>query len=178
MRSMRYLILFLICLACTAPLPAQRHEREPLTAAQIDKIRESGIDPSSRVKLYTQFVDEHVETIKALAVRKHSSAWAHRMDEELLDLTALMDELGSNLDVFSDRKADVRKSLKPLAEATQRWLSTLRALPTAPPFDLSRKDAIAGAEDVAEQATQMLKEQTEYFNLHKDQRGQDRVEPD
>jgi hypothetical protein len=88
-----------------------------------------------------------------------------------------MDEFGSNLDVYSDRHADIRKSLKPLPEATQRWLGILRALPGEPGFDLARKEAIESGEDLADQATRLLHEQTEYFNLHKDQQGQDRAEP-
>jgi hypothetical protein len=88
-----------------------------------------------------------------------------------------MDELGANLDVFSDRKADIRKSLKPLTEATQRWLGILRALAGEPGFDLARKEAIESGEDLAEQATRLLQEQTDYFKLHKDEAGQDRAEP-
>jgi hypothetical protein len=88
-----------------------------------------------------------------------------------------MDEFGSNLDVFSDRHADIRKSLKPLTEATDRWLGILRALPGEPGFDLARKEAIESGEDLADQAKRLLTEQTEYFNLHKDEENQDRAEP-
>jgi len=42
---------------------------------------------------------------------------------------------------------------------------------------LSRKEAIDSEKDLADQTAQMLKEQTDYFNLHKDQKGQDRAEP-
>jgi hypothetical protein len=88
-----------------------------------------------------------------------------------------MDESGSNLDTFSDRKADIRKALKPLTETSQHWLSLLRALAGEPSFDLSRKEAIESAEDLADQVTRLANEQTEYFNLHKDEQGQDRAEP-
>ena len=74
-------------------------------------------------------------------------------------------------------KQTLRKSLKPLTEATQHWLDILHALPTEPGFDLSLKEAIESGQDLAEQAKQMLNEQTEYFKLHKDQQGQDRAEP-
>ncbi len=62
-----------------------------------------------------------------------------------------MDELGSNLDEYSDRKADMRKALKPLNEASQRWLGILRALAGEPAFELSRKEAIESADDLADQ---------------------------
>ena len=169
---------FTLCIAlAAAPVAAQRNQRDTLTPAQVEKIREAGIDPPGRVKLYTQFVDEHVDTIKALAKRAHSAARAHQMDNELQDLAALMDEFSDNLDVYSDRKADIRKSLKPLAEATKRWQATLREIPSEPGFDLSLKDATASSKDLADEAASMLTEQTAYFKIHKDERYQQREEP-
>jgi hypothetical protein len=88
-----------------------------------------------------------------------------------------MDELGANLDQYGDRKADLRKSLKGLTEANKQWLDVLNALPSESGFELSRKEAIDSEKDLADQAEQMLKEQTDYFNLHKDEKGQDRAEP-
>ena len=106
-----------------------------------------------------------------------SAARSRRLDDELQDFTALMDELGSNLDVYSDRRADTRKALKPLPEAVEHWLGILRALAGEPGFDLARKEAIESGQELAEQATRMLKEQTDYFNQHPDEKGQDRWEP-
>jgi hypothetical protein len=88
-----------------------------------------------------------------------------------------MDEFGSNLDTYSDRHADIRKALKTLTDSTERWLGILRALPGEPSFDLARKEAIESGDDLAGQAKRLLTEQTDYFDLHKDERGQDRAEP-
>ncbi|MFZ0745900.1 MAG: hypothetical protein WAM85_15935 [Terracidiphilus sp.] len=148
-----------------------------MTPTQIEQIREAGIDPDERIKLYTKFVDEHVDAVKALIPRAHSSARVYRLDNDLKDLASLMDELGDNLDQYGDRKADLRKSLKPLAENTGRWLTVLHSLPTESGFDLSLKEAIESGQDLNDQAKQLLTEQTEYFKLHKDQQGQDRAEP-
>jgi hypothetical protein len=175
--SSRICLLFLTILPIAGTLSAQKEKREPLTEAQVDKIREAGIDPNARVKLYTSFLDEHVSTIKGLTNRGHSTARAKRLDDELQDLTALMDELGTNLDTYSERRADIRASLKPLPETAQHWLTALKALAGEPEFDLSRKEAIESGEDLADQASRLLREQTDYFNLHKDERGQDRAEP-
>lgn len=177
MRVSRLSFAALMLLLAIAPLQAQKQQREPLNAAQIEKIREAGIYPSDRIKLYTQFVDERAATIKGLTNRSKSAARAHRLDDELQDLTALMDELGSNLDVYSERHADIRVSLKPLAEASQKWLGILRALAGEQGFDLSRKEAIESGQDLADQAERLLSEQTDYFNLHKDEKGQERAEP-
>jgi len=88
-----------------------------------------------------------------------------------------MDELGENLDVYSDRKADIRKALKGLNDAAPRWVGILRALAGEPGFELSRKEAIESVEDLADQAKRLLTEQTDYFNAHKEEQGQDRAEP-
>jgi hypothetical protein len=182
MRPVRSLARILLCLSLPAclpslPLSAQKDKPEPLTEAQIEQIREAGIDPNERVSLYTKFLNEHADAVKSLTNRSKSLSRAHRLDEELQDLTALMDEFGSNLDLYSDRHADIRKALKPLTEAAERWLGILRTLPGEPGFDLARKEAIESGEDLADQAKRLLGEQTEYFKLHKDEQGQDRAEP-
>ena len=177
MPSRRCILAIPICLILAAPLPAQKERREPLTEAQMEQIREAGIYPEVRVSLYLKFLDERAGVIKGLTNRAKSAARSRRLDDELQDLTALMDEFGSNLDVYSDRHADIRKSLKPLPEAVERWQGILRALAGEPGFDLARKEAIESAADLADQATRLLREQTDYFNLHKDEQGQDRVEP-
>jgi hypothetical protein len=169
--------MILAFLLLAAPLCAQKEKREPLTEPQIEEIREAGIDPDKRVALYTKFLDEHAAAIKALGSRVRSNDRARRLDGELQDFTALMDELGSNLDVYSDRKADIRKALKPLSEGSQRWLGILRALAGEPAFDLARKEAIESGEELANQVSRLQNEQTEYFNLHKDERQQERAEP-
>jgi hypothetical protein len=167
-----------LALSCLVlPVNAQKDKPEPLTEAQIEEIREAGVVPNDRIKLYTKYLDEHAQTIKSLTNRSKSIGRGKRLDEELQDLTALMDELGSNLDVYSDRHGDIRKALKPLTEAADHWLGILRALPGEPSFDLARKEAIESGEDLTDQAKRLLAEQTDYFNLHKDEQGQDRAEP-
>ena len=178
MRALRSTCLVLACGLSSLPFLAQPPEKhDPLTGPQIEQIREAGIFPDERVRLYTKFIDEHADKIKGFADRSRSAARDQRLDSELQDFTSLMDELGSNLDTYSDRKADIRKSLKPLTEATQRWMTMLRSLPDQQGYDLSLKEAIESGSDLSDQAKEMLANQTQYFELHKDQRGQDRAEP-
>src|ERR1700722_8108242 len=148
---------------------AQKSHNDPLTDAQVEKIREAGIDPNERIRLYTEYLNDHVTTVKGLTNRGKSDARARRLDDELHDVSTLMDELGSNLDEYSERHADMRHALKTLADESQRWLTTLRALAGETPFDLSRKEAIEAGQDLADQAQRLLREQTDYFALHKDE---------
>lgn len=156
---------------------AQDAHHDPLTDAQVEKIREAGIDPNERIRLYTEYTNDHVNIVKSLVNRGKSDARARKLDSELHDVSALMDELGANLDQYSDRHADMRHALKTLADQSKNWLVTLRALAGEPTFDLSRKDAIEAGEDIADEAQRLLNEQTAYFEAHKDERGQERAEP-
>jgi hypothetical protein len=161
----------------TAIAVAQEPHHDTLTEAQVEKIREAGIDPNERIKLYTEFVNGHVGVVKSLMNRRQTDARARKLDTELHDISALMDELGSNLDQYSDRHADMRRSLKILADQSKEWLSTLRALAGESGFELSRKDAIEASDDLTNEAQRLFNEQNAYFEAHKDERGQERAEP-
>jgi chromosome segregation ATPase len=174
---MRPFLAALFCLLLSAPLAAQQQKREPLTEKQQDEIAEAGIDPVARVNLYVKFLNDYSDTIKGLIPRAKSSARSRRIDGELEDFAALMDELGDNLDMLSQRKADLRKSLKDLNESIQRWQGVLHDLPSEPGFELSLKEAIASANDLADQARGITADQEAYFKAHPDEKGQDRYEP-
>jgi len=174
---LRSLILAFTLISLAPSLIAQKEKRQPLTEAEIEQIRDAGIDPSARIALYTKFLNEHAEVIKSLTNRAKSTARAKHLDDELQDFTALLDELGDNIDQYADRKADLRPALKPLNEDAPRWLNILRALAGEPAFDEARKEAIESGEELADQAKRILSEQTEYFNLHKDEKDQERAEP-
>ena len=88
-----------------------------------------------------------------------------------------MDELSSNLDVYDERKADIREALKPLNAATERWLEMLRAMASEPGFEVARTEAMESGGDLAGQVKDLLARQTEYFKLHKDEKGQERKVP-
>ncbi len=168
-------VLFLWLFA--GSLQAQKEQHQPLTPAQVDEIREAGIYPDDRIHLYAKFVGERVDTVKSLGARGRSNARSSHLDNELQNLADLMDELGSNLDQYGDRKADLRKSLKILNESAPRWLEVLNALPSEPAFELSRKEAIDSAKDLTSQVSELFKQQTDYFKAHKNEEGQDRAEP-
>lgn len=177
MRVFRSFAVLAVLLAIGLLAPAQRDKRQPLTEAQLEKIREAGIYPDERIHLFATFINEHVDAIKLYSAKGHSPSRTHRLDDELLDVTALFDELASNLDQYGDRKADLRRSLKGLNKDAPLWLDALNSLAPEPAFDLSRKEAIESGRDLADQVAQMFKEQTAYFDTHKDERGQDRAEP-
>ncbi|MGB8097115.1 MAG: hypothetical protein WCF17_08165 [Terracidiphilus sp.] len=174
---MRWFLIAILSLSSASLLPAQKEQRQTLTESQIEAIREAGIYPNDRINLYTKYVDEYAQTIKALSFRASTTARANKLDNELQDMTSLMDELDENLEQYTDRKADVRAALKKLNETAPQWVRIVNALAGEPTFDESRKEAIESCEDLADDAKRLLTEQTDYFNEHKDQRGQQRALP-
>ncbi len=169
--------LVAVSLLVTTPLHAQKEKPEPLTPAQQDQIAEAGIFPVLRVGLYVKFLDEHSDSIKGLITRAHTTARVQRLDGDLEDFAALADELDDNLDVYSERKADIRKSLKGLNEGIVRWQAILHALPSEPGFELSLKESFDAVGDLSDQAKQIGTDQDAYFKAHPDEKNQDRYEP-
>jgi predicted nucleic acid-binding Zn-ribbon protein len=175
--AMRTLAAILFSLLIAAPLAAQKEKREPLTEAQQDQIAELGDTPVARVGLYVKFIDDRSDTIKGLITRAHTTARIQRLNGELEDFAALIDELDDNLDVYSERKADIRKSLKGLTEGIARWQEVLHGLPSEPGFEISLKEAFDSIGDLSDQAKQLTTDQEAYFKAHPDEKNQDRHEP-
>ena len=178
MQSSRAVLCLVAVLFVTFFGHAQKLKREPLTEAQVEKIREAGIDPNQRILLYTQYANEHAETLKSVAERPKSPARSKRLDDELQDFTALLDELASNLDQYGERKSDMRPALKKLHENCPKWLDILKAMPVEPMYDAARKEAMQSWNDLAEDARELLKEQDEFFVKNKKAKGQERQEPE
>lgn len=167
-------LLFLMLAIMCAPLFAQHARTAELTPAEVEQVRESAVFPVERVNLYTKFLEERAQKIRSWTGRPKSAQRVLKLDDALQDLTALLDEMGSNLDQYAERHSDIRKALKPLNEAMPRWLTILRALPGESGFDLSRKEAIESGEELSDQASRLMKEQEEYFATHKDEKDQER----
>src|SRR6266568_4503655 len=85
----------------------------------------------------------------------------------LQDFTALLDEIGDNVDVYSSRHTDMRKGLKLLIEASSEWQLKLRSLKQeSPPEELEQfsfvlSNASDAVKDAADSARQELQEQNQ-----------------
>lgn len=168
------LTLTALLLACSSTSMAQHQRTASLTDSEVEAVREAAVFPVERVKLYTKFLNERADKIKALTNRPKSGPRVLKLDDDLQDFTALLDEMNDNLDQYGDRHSDIRKALKPLSEDSSRWQTILRALPGEPGFDLSRKEAIEAGEDLNDHIKRLLSEQEAYFSTHKDEKGQER----
>ena len=109
-----YFLLAFILLLSALPVLAQRTQRDPLNAKEVDELRETNQEPDKRLPLIVRFARERLDA--ALAARNNAKlAAADRtatIHDSLQDFLSIYDELGDNLDMYSDQKEDLRKPLK------------------------------------------------------------------
>jgi hypothetical protein len=177
MLRLRSIAAVLACLLVSAPLLAQELKNDPLTKEETEKIKMLGIEPNRRIGYIVDILNDRAKSIQDLTKRAPTPARDSLLDTKLQNFTAIMDELGDNMDEYGDRKADLRGSLKTLNDSTPRWMTILHSLAGTPAFDVSRKEAIESLEDLTDQGQRLLAEQEAYFKAHPKEKGQQRAEP-
>lgn len=134
---MKLLSLALLLASCLAF--AQRHG-DPLTAPEIDQLRDTAQDPEMRLKLFVQFTRVRLEAIAQAQNDPKVTDRAQAIHDKLQDFLDIYDELSDNVDMFADRKNDIRKPLKLVIGADTEFQAKLRAF----------KDSAAGKDDSKE----------------------------
>jgi hypothetical protein len=109
---------------------AQRH-RDPLTQAEIDKIRDASWEPRERLTLYVQFARARLVKLEEMRSDPKTKDRPRQTHDKLDDFLLLYDELNDNIDTYVDRKDDIRKPLKVIMEADTEFQAKLRALKEA-----------------------------------------------
>ncbi len=125
MRAPRIVIPILLIAAL--PGVAEQHHRDPLNDKEIDKIRDSALDPEARLKLYIEFARARLEKLQQVRADVKSPDQDQLTRDALQDFLDVYDELGTNVDTFADRGDDLRKALKPVIEADTEFGGKLRA---------------------------------------------------
>jgi hypothetical protein len=163
----RPLVSILLLLCAVVPCGwAQR--RDPLNDKEIDQMRESADSPDKRLELMVNFARARVTAIDRLrADPKAAQDRPMQVHDLLQDFTALLDEIGDNMDMYSSRHADMRKGLRLLIEASSEWQLKLRALKEqSPPEELEQfsfvlANASDAVKDTADSARQQLQQQNQ-----------------
>src|SRR5579864_4651689 len=94
------LIVFALMLA--APPGAASKDRDPLTAVEIDQLREAAQDPEIRIKLFIDFARARLLAIEQLrADPKLTENRGRRIHNLLTDFLSISESLEDNLDMYS-----------------------------------------------------------------------------
>jgi chromosome segregation ATPase len=128
-------------LLMVAPLALAQKHRDPLTQAEIDKIRDASWEPRERLTLYVEFARARLVKLEQARSDPKTKDRAQQTHDLLDDFQLLYDELNDNIDTYTDRKDDIRKPLKTIIEADTEFQAKLRALKDA--ADVSRAEANA-----------------------------------
>jgi predicted nucleic acid-binding Zn-ribbon protein len=127
---------------CLLLFPALgQRQREPLTDAEIDQLRDTAMEPDLRLKLYVAFARARLATLEKARSDPKTTDRALATHDGLQNFLDVYDELNENVDTYVDRKADLRKVLKAVIEGDTEFQAKLRAL---------RDDATAKKEEMTQ----------------------------
>ena len=127
MRTIRSILPVLLLAFTAIPSVAQKHD--PLTEVESDQIRELSQEPDKRIRLMLKFVQARLATIDQMEGDARLAAGRGKQVHDLLeDFTSLIDELDDNIDDYTEKKSDIRKSLKDVIEANTSFQLKLRTL--------------------------------------------------
>ncbi len=132
MKLSRSTLLIGLLLALSLSVFASGRRRDPMTAAEIDQIREAADKPEKRFHLFISFAKARLATIDQLrSDPKLAQGRGQQIHDLLEDFQSLVDETEANLDDYREKKADLLKPLTELVEAESDWKLRLRALKEA-----------------------------------------------
>lgn len=178
--------LGLVCLllVVTSVVAQQGRKRDPLNELEIDKIRDSALQPDVRLKLYVEFARVRLEKLQQAKAEPKAENRDDQITDALQDFVDIYDELADNVDTFADRGDDIRKPLKGVIEADTEFGSKLRAFKSslassredAGKFDFLAGTALQAVDDGAKDHRSLLAEQEEKFKNkkekpHKEKKG-------
>jgi hypothetical protein len=152
---------------------AGRHE--VLTDLEIDKLRDTAMEPDLRLKLYIEFARDRLATLEKVRSDPKVADRAQETHDRLQDFLDLFDEFGENIDNYADRKADLRKVLKLIIEADTEFQAKLRALKDssdaakdeARRYEFVLSDALDAVDSGVEDHRKLLAEQEVDAKNHK-----------
>ena len=161
---LRRICLALILLALH-PLHAQSSDNS-LSEGEVEQLRDSAYVPRDRVLVFVKFLDDRSSAIHELFAHPRRPGREQDMHDLLEQFTSIANELEDNLDDYSTRHSDIRKSLPKLIEATDRWSSNIKSPPDNEAYNVSRKLALEAIRDLRQDATELVESQRTWFAAH------------
>ena len=108
---------------------ASARQHDPLTPVEIDQLREVAQEPEKRLKLLADFARLRLTAIEQARAQEKSDANSPQALHDLMEnFLAVYDELDDNISMYEDRKADLRRALKPVLAADSEFRARLEGL--------------------------------------------------
>jgi len=151
--------------------------KDPLTEREQEAVREAGIQPLERVKLFVGYVDDRakeIHTLNADPIAQNKNARIHNLLDEF---TRLSDDLQDNMDQYDEQHADLRKVLKDIMTKTDEWAKILDEPKPSNQYDFVRKTAIDSNQSAHETSVKMLADEEKYIaEQKKEQKDREKEE--
>lgn len=161
-----WLGLMLLSITSASLLTAQT-KKDPLNEEEVDQVREVADQPVERVKLYMKFISQRTDAIHEMGGDTKINDRPLKLHNLLEEYTRLVDELQDNLDSYDETHSDIRKALKELAPASEKWLATLNKPPPDQSYDFTRKTAVEAGQSLVDQVKKLQTDQNAWFAAHK-----------
>jgi hypothetical protein len=170
-----------LALLLAVPLAAQRRH-DPLNPVEVDQLRDAMLEPDTRLKLYVKFARDRLTALEQMRGNPKTTDRARQTHDLLEDFLAIYDELNDNVDMYVDRKDDIRKPLKLVIEADTEFQSKLRAVKDsantdaaeAKQYEFILTNAIDTVDSSAEEHRKTLADVDDYMK-HKKGKGDRRT---
>jgi hypothetical protein len=141
-------------------------QRDPLNEKEVDEIRDASDWPNQRLELMVRFASARVTAIAQLEANgKAAKDRPLQIHDLLQDFTAVLDEIGDNVDVYASHQADMRQGLTVLLAANSEWALQLKRLKEQSPpeelqqYSLALSNALDDVNDTADDTRKQLQEQ-------------------
>jgi uncharacterized coiled-coil DUF342 family protein len=162
--------LLLLALVCSIPRCSYAQHHADLAPAEIDQLRDSMMEPDTRLKLYVKLRTDPKISAADRPAQTH---------DKLQDFVDIYDELNDNIDMYVDRKDDIRKPLKTVIEADAEFQAKLKAFQDSltaskedtKPFEFVLRNAVDDLNDSAQDHRKLLDEQEQAAKNRKKHKG-------
>lgn len=163
--SSRRLLLVMVMVLAMPCMRAQRHS-SAISEAEEEKIRDAAAEPARRVAVYQEIIETRIRRIQAILVDKRAQGRREDLQQNMDEISGLIDEFQDNLEEYDHLHRDLRKPLPKLQDALLRWDSVLRQAPADERYELTRKLALEAVADVKAEVAEMIPAQQAYFKAH------------
>jgi hypothetical protein len=150
---MRKILSIATLLFLLAPFSLAGGNRDPLTPAEVDKLREVTQEPEKRIKLFIEFARARLLAVEQLrADPKLATDRGKQIHNLLTDFLSISESLEDNLEMYERQHADLRNPLKQTIEAYTDWKLRLRNLKEPPKGDAKAAEELKEYDFVLESA--------------------------
>jgi hypothetical protein len=161
--------VLLLAAMLARPLLAQHHA--DLAPAEIDQLRDAALEPDNRLKLYVKFARARLAALEEVRTNPKITAADRpaQIHDKMQNFLEIYDEMNDNIDMYLDRKNDIRKPLKVIIEADTEFKTRLRAFHDAvaagkedtKPYEFIMANSLDTLSGSADDHRQLLAEQEE-----------------